>query len=163
MHLEEPIDQDRPHFIVYFDLALHVVVIYAVRFFRLKQELENVRGIFRTVSRVSRRLNIAQMNTALIFIYHSRLPLSLVLLLRSHILWVCALTRRHLCLRRLVLLALSGVHCVRHNRGKVFIGSRNSWAYNMILNNLERSMASRHLLLQGHSVYACGHVGVAHT
>jgi hypothetical protein len=33
----------------------------------------------------------------------------------------------------------------------------------MILNNLERSVASRHLLLQGHSVYACGHVGVAHT
>jgi hypothetical protein len=114
MHLEEPVDQNRPHFIVYFNLALHVVVIYAVRFLRLKQELENVRGIFRTVSRVSRRLNIAQMNTALIFIYQSRLPLSLVLLLRSQILWVCALIR-HLCHRRLVLLALSGVHYVRHN------------------------------------------------
>jgi hypothetical protein len=162
MHLEEPVDQDRPHFIVYFDLALHVVVIYAVRFLRLKQELENVRGIFRTVSRVSRRLNIAQMNMALIFIYHSRLPLSLVLLLRSQILWVCALIR-HLCHRRLVLLALSGVHYVRHNRGKVFIVSRNSWAEYMILNNLERSVAPRHLLLQGQSFYACGHVGVAHT
>ena len=162
MHLEEPVDQDRPHFIVYFDLALHVVVIYAVRFLRLKQELENVRGIFRTVSRVSRRLNIAQMNTALIFIYQGRLPFSLVLLLRSQIIWVCALIR-HLCHRRLVLLALSGVHYVRHNRGKVFIGSRNSWADYIILNNLELSVAPRHLLLQGQSVYACGHVGVAHT
>jgi hypothetical protein len=101
------------------------------------------------------------MNTALIFNYHTRLPLGLVFLLRCQILEFVALTR-HLCHRRLILLALSGILNVGHNRGKVFIRSRNSWADYMILNNLERSMAPRHLLLKDQSVYACRHVGVVH-
>lgn len=88
------------------------------------------------------------MNTALIFDYHSRFPLCLVLLLRRQILWVFALIRL-LCHWRLVLLTISGVLYVRHNLGQVIIRSGHSWADCKILNNLERSVAPRHLLLQG--------------
>lgn len=115
MDLDEPVNENGSHFIIYFNLSLHVVRLDQVTLFRSEQVLENVGCILRTVTRISRRLNVAQMDLILVFRYYRNFSLSLAVFL-SLIFWlkILGICGHHL--RILVLLSFIGARIhVRHN------------------------------------------------
>lgn len=115
MDLNEPVNENGPHFIVYFNLSLHIVRLNQVTLFRSEQVLENVGCIFRTISRISRRLNVTQMDLILVFRYYRNFSLYLGVFLSLVLgLQILAFSGDHL--RMLVLLTFIGARlCVGHN------------------------------------------------